>query len=106
MPCRSSVFDDARLLETGRVFVTGPFAAAAGEELVAAQRADLGFLPSVCPETSCHALSLLWHAGLRVASFDLGAQAERIRRQDGGAVLPPGLPTLRLNDLLLRLATA
>lgn len=98
--------DDGRLLETGRVFVTGRFGEAEGVDLIRAQTADLGFVPSVCPETWCYALSLLWRGGLPVVSFDLGAQAERIRRSGAGAVLPLGLPTSRLNDLLLARAEA
>ena len=93
--------DDARLLETGRVFITGRFEETEGPSLVASEHADLGFLPSVWPETWCYALSLLWQAGLRVAAFDLGAQAERIRATGTGFVMPLGLPPARVNDLLL-----
>ncbi len=97
--------DDGPLLETGRVFVTGRFEEAEGASLVALQQADLGFLPSVWPETWCYALSLLWQAGLRVAAFDLGAQAERIRATGTGVVFPLGLPASRINDLLLAAAS-
>ncbi len=97
--------DDGPLLETGRVFVTGRFEEAEGAALVAAQQADLGFLPSVWPETWCYALALLWQAGLRVAAFDLGAQAERIRATRTGVVFPLGLPPSRINDMLLAAAS-
>ena len=96
--------DDAALLETGRVFVTGRFEEAEAASLVAAQRADLGFVPSVWPETWCYALTLLWQAGLFAAAFDLGAPAERIRATGAGLVLPLGLPPPRVNDLLLAAA--
>ncbi len=95
--------EDGDLLETGHVFVTGKFEEEEGAALVAEQHADLGFIPSVWPETWCYALSLLWRSGLRVVSFDLGAQAERIRQTGRGTVFPLGLPPPRVNDLLLQL---
>ncbi len=98
--------DDARLLETGRVFVTGRFDEGEAPGLVMAQGGQFGFIPSVWPETWCYALSALWQGGLRVACFALGAQAERVARSAAGAVLPLGLPIPRLNDLLLELAAA
>jgi GT2 family glycosyltransferase/glycosyltransferase involved in cell wall biosynthesis len=94
--------DDARLIDTGRIFVTGEFAAEDAPALIRAQRPSLGLLPSVWPETWCFALSDLWRAGLHVAAFDLGAQAERIRASGGrGVLLPLGLPTPAINNALL-----
>jgi glycosyltransferase involved in cell wall biosynthesis len=94
--------DDARLIDTGRIFVTGEFAAEDAPALIRAQRPSLGLLPSVWPETWCFALSDLWRAGLHVAAFDLGAQAERIRASGGrGMLLPLGLPTPTINNALL-----
>ena len=72
--------DDARLLATGRVFVTGRFAPDEAVALVRQQHASLGLLPSVWPETWSFALTELWRGGLRVAAFDFGAPAERIRQ--------------------------
>jgi len=90
------------------VFVTGKFAEGRAADLVAGQNGDLGFIPSVIPESWCYALTALWRGGLRVACFALGAQAERVARAgaraDAGAVLPLGLPPARLNDVLLALA--
>jgi GT2 family glycosyltransferase/glycosyltransferase involved in cell wall biosynthesis len=97
--------DDARLIDTGRIFVTGEFAADDAPALIRAQRPSLGLLPSVWPETWCFALSDLWRAGLHVAAFDLGAQAERIRASGGrGVLLPLGLPTPAINNALLAAA--
>jgi glycosyltransferase involved in cell wall biosynthesis len=94
--------DDARLLATGRVFVTGEFASAEVQTLIRAQRPSLGLLPSVWPETWCFALSDLWRAGLNVAAFDLGAPAERIRASGGrGFLLPLGLSASAINNALL-----
>jgi glycosyltransferase involved in cell wall biosynthesis len=96
--------DDARLLDTGRVFVTGEFQPAEAVQLVQAQNASLAWLPSVWPETWCFALSEAWSAGLRVVAFDLGAQAERIRRTGLGTLLPLGLPPASINSALLAAA--
>jgi glycosyltransferase involved in cell wall biosynthesis len=96
--------DDARLLATGRVFVTGRFAEDEAEALVRDQAASLGFLPSVCPETWSFALSTLWRAGLPVLSFALGAPAERIRQAGRGWTMPLGAPAAQVNAVLLDLA--
>ncbi|MFS3134160.1 glycosyltransferase [Gluconacetobacter sacchari] len=93
--------DDEALMATGRVFVTGPYEEGDGAALLAAQRADLAFLPSIWPETWCFALGLAWRAGLRAVVFDLGAMAERVRRTGWGTVWPPGRPIHELNTFLL-----
>ncbi|HST73820.1 MAG TPA: glycosyltransferase, partial [Acetobacteraceae bacterium] len=93
--------DDQRLLATDRVFVTGPYRPDEVETLIRAQGADLALLPSVTPETWCFTLTEAWRAGLDVAAFDFGAQAERIRRAGRGWLLPPGINAAALNDALL-----
>lgn len=94
--------DDSPLLETGRVFVTGPFAAGEAGGLIAESGADVAFIPSIWPETWCFALSDAWEAGLDAAVFDIGAPAERVRRTGRGWVLPLNLPAGAVNDALLR----
>jgi GT2 family glycosyltransferase/glycosyltransferase involved in cell wall biosynthesis len=93
--------DDATLLATGRAFVTGPYAAAEAVDEIRAQRAHLAFLPSVFPETWCYTLGEGWRAGLDVVVFDIGAQAERVRRSGRGWILPLGLPPAAINNALL-----
>jgi GT2 family glycosyltransferase/glycosyltransferase involved in cell wall biosynthesis len=95
--------DDGPLLETGRVFVTGPFAAGEAGGLLAQSGASLAFIPSIWPETWCFALSDAWDCGLDAAVFDIGAPAERVRRTGRGWVLPLNLPAAAVNDALLRL---
>jgi glycosyltransferase involved in cell wall biosynthesis len=96
--------DDARLLDTGRVFVTGAYREAEAVALIAEQNATLGFIPSLWPETWCYTLSHIWAAGLRAAAFDIGAPAERIRRTGQGDVLPLGLQPEGVNQALLAYA--
>ena len=95
--------DDKRMLDAGPVFITGEYAEADAAGLIQAQAAHLAFLPSVWPETWCFALSRAWEAGLAVAAFDLGAQAERIRRTGRGWLLPLGLSARLVNDALLKM---
>lgn len=93
--------DDSRLMATGRVFVTGAFAAPEAVSLIKAQKASLAMLPSIFPETWSLSLGEAWRAGLRVAAFDIGAQAERIRRTGRGFLLPLGLPPHAINNALI-----
>ncbi len=96
--------DDAVLLATGRVFVTGAFKPKDAQALITGLAGDLAFLPSVWPETWCYALSDAWEAGLAAVVFDIGALAARVRATRRGAVLPLSLPAGRVNDELMRLA--
>lgn len=93
--------DDARLLASGRVRVTGPYREAEAESLLRGLAADLALLPSIWPETWCYALGAAWRAGLRVAAFDIGTPAERIRGTGRGWLLPLGLPAAAMNNALL-----
>ena len=81
--------DDEPLLNAG-VFVTGKFAPHEVLPLLRREHPSLGFVPSVVPETWCYALTSLMEAGLDVLGFDIGAQAERIRRTGRGRLLPVG----------------
>ena len=96
--------DDRRLLATGRVFVTGTFDPEEAVPLIKAQQATLALLPSIFPETWCLSLAEAWRAGLQVAAFDIGAQAERIRRTGRGFLLPLGLPAQAINNALVAAA--
>ncbi len=93
--------DDERLLATGRIFVTGHYQEGEAQSLIAGFAPDLAFLPSIWPETWCFALGEAWRAGLYAVTFDLGAQAERLRATRRGLTLPLGLPVQRINDILL-----
>jgi GT2 family glycosyltransferase/glycosyltransferase involved in cell wall biosynthesis len=95
--------DDERLLETGRVRITGPYEPERAVDMLRAQAADMAFLPSIWPETWSYALSEAWQAGLPVVAFDIGAPAERIRMRGGGLLLPLHTPIPRLAEALLAL---
>jgi glycosyltransferase involved in cell wall biosynthesis len=93
--------DDVRLMQAGNVFVTGRFDPDEAAGLIAAQNAQLGFVPSIMPETWCLGLGEIWRAGLFAAAFDIGAPAERIRRTGYGIVLPLGLSANAINNALV-----
>jgi len=93
--------DDARMLATGRVFVTGRFEPGEAVRLIASQNARLGFVASICPETWCLSLGDIWRAGLRSAAFDIGAPAERIRSTGRGILLPLDLSASAINNALI-----
>jgi hypothetical protein len=93
--------DDATLMDTDHVFVTGRYAEDEAVSVMTEQHADIGFIPSIWPETWCYSLTLLWRAGLWPVAFNLGVQAARIAARRMGTILPLGLPAARINDLLL-----
>jgi GT2 family glycosyltransferase/glycosyltransferase involved in cell wall biosynthesis len=96
--------DDRRLLATQRVFVTGSYQYDEVEHLIRVQQASLAWLPSIFPETWCLSLAEAWRAGLHVAAFDIGAQAERIRDTGYGFLLPLGLSASAINNALVAAA--
>lgn len=56
--------------------------------LLARHGIGLVVLPSIVPESYGLVLSEAWQAGAAVAAFDLGGQAERVRRSGGGWLAP------------------
>ncbi|MXV43596.1 glycosyltransferase [Saccharibacter sp. 17.LH.SD] len=95
-----STTNDEALLATG-IWVTGEYQGSDLEALLEAAHLDIGFVPSVAPETWCYVLSELWRAGLEVVGFDIGASAERIKESGRGQVLPLGMPVESLATYLL-----
>ena len=93
--------DDARMLDTGRIFITGEYRPGEAVSLIRAQAATLAWVPSILPETWCFTLTEIWQAGLRAVAFDIGAPAERIRRTGHGRVLPLGLSPSATNNALM-----
>ncbi|OGR12956.1 MAG: hypothetical protein A2341_04260 [Deltaproteobacteria bacterium RIFOXYB12_FULL_58_9] len=59
----------------------------------------LTIVPSICPETFCHALTESWAMGLPVLGADFGAVRDRITKYGGGWLLDPYSPELWLEKL-------
>jgi len=93
--------DDATLIRTGAVWVTGRFDEDEGDRLLASERCHAAFLPSVWPETWCYALGTVLRCGLTPFVFDLGAMPERLRAIGLGVVLPLHLAPSVINDRLM-----
>jgi GT2 family glycosyltransferase/glycosyltransferase involved in cell wall biosynthesis len=101
-----NTIDDARMMATGRVFVTGRYRPDEAAGLIGRQQAALGFVASIWPETWCLTLSDIWRAGLPAVAFDIGAPAERIRGTGRGFLLPLGLSAGAINNALVAAACA
>jgi len=98
--------DDAALLDTGRVFITGPYAEDEVAGLLARERCHAAFFASSTPETWCFTLTHALVDGLPIVAFDIGAIAERLRGSAHARLLPLEIPPEAINELLLQTAAA
>ncbi len=95
LPLRFHVVGDTNvtndMLANG-VTVSGKYA---GESEAVALIQAIGpvaaLLPSIWPETFCYALSMAFRLSLPPIVFDIGAQAERVRKAGYGFIMPYGL---------------
>lgn len=97
--------NDAPLINTGKVFITGRYGDVEVPGLLAREQPDLIWLPSVWPETWCYTLSHAIRSGLPVVTFDIGAMAERLRKIGIGELLPLDLNPRQFNERLLAVAS-
>ncbi len=74
--------------EAPGVRVHGYYRSGVLPSLLTRHRVGLVLLPSIWPESYGLTLSEAWMAGAPAAAFDLGALAERIRRDGGGWLAP------------------
>ena len=93
--------NDAPLLATGKVFITGRYGEGEASHLLKRESADVAWFPSVWPETWCYTLDEALEAALPIVTFDIGAIAERLRHRAQTSLLPLGLEPRRINDHLL-----
>jgi GT2 family glycosyltransferase/glycosyltransferase involved in cell wall biosynthesis len=93
--------NDARLLATGKVFITGRYHEEEAVHLIQREQPDIAWLPSVWPETWCYTLDYALQAALPVAAFDLGAIAERLRAMGVGELMPLDSSASQINQRLL-----
>jgi GT2 family glycosyltransferase/glycosyltransferase involved in cell wall biosynthesis len=96
--------DDALLLSTGRVFISGPYADSEIGALLEREQCQIALFPSVAPETWCYALTHAMNWGLPIVAFDLGAIAERLRGYGASQLLPLSTDAAEINDALTALA--
>ncbi|MFO1339928.1 MAG: glycosyltransferase [Burkholderiaceae bacterium] len=96
--------DDAALRAAG-VQVLGRYDDATLAARIEALAPDLVLLPSVWPETFCYVLTTAAATGRRIAVFDLGAQARRLRAAGADAVYLP-IELAGQPEVLARMLTA
>ncbi len=96
--------DDGALRAAG-VRVLGRYDDAALAERIQTLAPDLILLPSVWPETFCYVLTTAAATGRRLAVFDLGAQARRLKEAGADAVYLP-IELAGQPEVLARMLTA
>jgi GT2 family glycosyltransferase/glycosyltransferase involved in cell wall biosynthesis len=96
--------NDAAFASLGNVRITGRYAQADTQKVLAEAEGDLAFFPAVWPETYSYTLSATLAAGLYPVTFDFGAIAARLRRLGWGEFLPVSM-MLDPEAIVSRLAT-
>ena len=89
-----------RARNTPELVITGPYRREDLPRLCATYQPHLALIPSLWPETFSYTLSEALSLGLPALVFDLGAQAERVRKSGAGLVLPLGDEEALLGALL------
>lgn len=82
------------------VHVTGPYTHAELAQRIETSGVNLLFVPSIFPETFSYVTHELMSTGYPIVSFDLGAQAEALRKYPYGHVIPLTEGEELLNALL------
>ncbi len=67
--------------------------------LMEANQIDIVFISSICPETFSYTTQETIEMGLPVASFDLGAPAERVKTYPNGLILKDDIPQNMINSI-------
>jgi glycosyltransferase involved in cell wall biosynthesis len=81
------------------VTVTGPYRPEQLPELVEAYGINVGFFPSICPETFSYVTEEMIKMNLPVLAFDLGAPGERVSQYARGRVISLGDPQATLEAI-------
>jgi len=78
-----------RLLEEQGVKITGQYEDSTAKQTLEQLNPDIVWLPSLWPETYSFTLSIALSLGCKIAAFDIGAIAERLRALNRGQYLLP-----------------
>ncbi len=81
------------------VTITGPYRAEQLPELLERHRVNVGFFPSIWPETFSYVTEEMIVMGLPVLAFDLGAPGERVVKNSNGMVIPLSGPSTILEAI-------
>jgi len=80
--------------------MTGAYTHADLVDLIEANRINLAFFPSVCPETFSYVTEEMIRLDLPIVAFDLGAPGERLRGYRNGRLCPEVSAESALSTLL------
>ena len=80
--------DDAALLRTERVFITGPYAESELLPLLQREAPQVLWMASVWPETWSYTLDAALATDLPIVAFDIGAVSRRLSQLKRGILLP------------------
>ena len=80
--------DADRLAADGKFVLHGRYSRGEEKVMVRDIVPHMAILPSLCPETWCHALTECWAMGIPVFTFDVGALGERMKNVGGGWLMP------------------
>lgn len=94
--------NDAPLLATGKVFITGRYSEGEAQPLLRREKPDVAWLPSVWPETWSYTLDEALRTGIPVVAFDIGAIAERLRSIGRGALLPLNCEPAQITEEIMK----
>jgi hypothetical protein len=81
------------------VTITGPYVQKQLPELLEKHGINVGFFPSIWPETFSYVTEEMIKMGLPLLAFDLGAPGERVSRYAYGQVIPLGSPRATLEAI-------
>ncbi|KIL38722.1 hypothetical protein SD70_24650 [Gordoniibacillus kamchatkensis] len=80
--------------------VTGSYKHSQLPKLIEDMGINIGFVPSIVPETFCYVVNELMYYDLPIATFSLGAQAERVSTYSKGVIIPEIDPSVALEELM------
>jgi len=87
-------------IRSPRLSMTGAYTHADLVDLIEANRINLAFFPSVCPETFSYVTEEMIRLDLPIVAFDLGAPGERLRGYRNGRLCPEVSAESALSTLL------
>lgn len=93
--------NDSVISKLPNVVITGRYEESELRTLVEAHQPHLSYFPSQVPETYSYTLSHSFNFGIWPVATDLGAHAERIRKEKFGTLIPLGLPVEKTLELFL-----
>ena len=93
--------DNKKLMRYENLSITGHYKENEAEYLLARETPDIYFCASIVPESWCYTLTYAIRAGMPILSFNIGAQAARLKNYQPSHLLPINTSAAEINDLFL-----